>query len=69
MPDNLATDFGCPDEDLVVLNIWQLKGKNSRQMQIFSRQIAKSNRARSKVFKIISRNLFKKRTEYINIQK
>ena len=60
MPDNLAPDFGCPDEDLVVLNIWRLKGKNSRQTQSFSRQIAKSNRVRSKVFKIISRNLLQK---------
>ena len=61
MPDNLAPDFGCPDEDLVVLNIWRLKGQNGCQTQIFSRQIAKSNRAHSKVFKIISRNLFQKK--------
>ena len=60
MLDNLPPDFGCPDEDLDV---------HSRQMQTFSCQIAKSNRARSKVFKIISRNLFQKRTKYINIQK
>ena len=60
MLENIAPDVGCPDEDLVVLNNWRLKGKNSRQMQSFSHQIAKSNRARLKVFKIISRNLFQK---------
>ena len=36
-------------------------------MQIFSHQIAKSNRAFSKVFKIISRYLIQKRTVYVNI--